>query len=304
MIELSSKDICDPPIAIEPNKKPSHPSRKRKQESQKKKHGETEQEKEVSEDERSMPSVQDTVSPHVPLLFYLRSTDGLKVQIGDVVKVESFQDPLLISEIWMERGKVLTKLQKFNMNTNSIVDDFFIQCDVNFVCVWDGDKVKSKAATESFFTVASEKFSAYLQSNHSADLRLFYRKLCIGRALRDAIAAGFSNLSSCRAYLGPFDLFCDSLIFGFGSSNNRKFSLLVDGDFSFLDDLLGGRWDIKLGKDENSFFKYVTLVEVSKTRDFLLVCNIKFSKSNFLLNDDYRNMCKNSIIERKKGNGC
>ena len=80
-------------------------------------------------------SVQDTVSPHVPLLFYLRSTDGLKIQIGDVVKVESFQAPLLISEIWKERGMVLTKLQKFNMNTNSIVDDFFIQCDVNFVCV-------------------------------------------------------------------------------------------------------------------------------------------------------------------------
>lgn len=93
------------------------------------------------------------------------------------------------------------------------------------------------------------------------------------------------------------------MVFGFGTGCARKFSLLEDGDFCFLDGLMGGRWDVKLGKDVDSFFKCVTLVEVSRTRDFLLVCNVKFSESKCLFSGNYRTVCKNSILERKREMG-
>jgi hypothetical protein len=150
------------------------------------------------------------------------------------------------------------------MNTNSVVGDFFIQCDINFVCVWDGEKASLKLPQSPCLLWHQTSFPTFLQFNDSTDLRLFYRKLCIGRSLRDSVAAGFSNLSSCRAY--SFDLFSDSMVFGFGNSFNRKFSLLVDGDFSPLDGLLGGKWDIKLGKDENSFLNMQLLLGFQKAR--------------------------------------
>ena len=51
---------------------------------------------------------------------------------------------------------------------------------------------------------------------------------------------------------------------------------------------MGGKWDVKLGKDSESFFKYVTFAEVSRAHDFLLNCNVKFSEAKFLFCEDYR----------------
>ena len=70
--------------------------------------------------------------------------------------------------------------------------------------------------------------------------------------------------------------------------------------FLFLDGLMGGKWDVKLGKDSESFFKYVTFVEVSRTHVFLLNCNVKFSEAKFLFCEDYRTLCRASILEGKK----
>ena len=91
------------------------------------------------------------------------------------------------------------------------------------------------------------------------------------------------------------------MIFGFGPGvfSSRKFSLLNQGEFLFLDEFMGGRWDIRLGKDADSFFKYVTYVEISTTHDFLLVCTVKFSESTFRFCDNYRSVAKDNIIQRK-----
>ena len=62
---------------------------------------------------------------------------------------------------------------------------------------------------------------------------------------------------------------------------------------------MGGMWDVKMGKDSGSFFKYVTAVEVCRTRDFVLMCGIRFSESNILFCNDYRTVCKNNIVAGK-----
>lgn len=61
---------------------------------------------------------------------------------------------------------------------------------------------------------------------------------------------------------------------------------------------MGGRWDIKLGKNADSFFKFVTLVEVSKSTD--LHANVRFSESKFLFCNEYRQTCKGVILGKKK----
>ena len=63
---------------------------------------------------------------------------------------------------------------------------------------------------------------------------------------------------------------------------------------------MGGRWDIKLGKDADSFFKFVTLVEVSRNTDFALYVNVRFSESKFLFCDEYRQTCKGVILGKKQ----
>ena len=236
----------------------------------------------------------------IPLLFCLRSCDGLKLQIGDIVKADDYSAPLIICGIWDERSRVSAKLCKFDVTTNRIVEDFVVNCNVNFLSIWDGDKIRAKSAADTLFAAASEQVRCFLQSHDSGILRLYYRKAAVSRALRDSIVSGFSNLTSSRCSLGPFDMFCDSIIFGLGDSASRRFSLLENGDFSFLDKLMGGKWDIKLGKDEGSFFKYVIQLEIVRSRDFILVCNVKFSESNFPFCDNYRSLCKNSIIERRR----
>ena len=134
--------------------------------------------------------------------------------------------------MWQEGNTVYAKLFQLNRENNSTVDNFFIQCEVQFLSVWDGERVKAKGATEMAFNAASQQLNAFVE-NDSPNLRLFFRKICIGRALRDSIFSGFSNLNSCRVSLGPYNIFCDGLILGFGTGPSRKFSLLEDEDFFF-----------------------------------------------------------------------
>jgi hypothetical protein len=102
-----------------------------------------------------------------------------------------------------------------------------------------------------------------------------------GKGFKSKHPVCFSNLNSSRFSLGPFDVFCDGEIFVLGSSTSRKFSILEDGDFPILDSIMGGRWDVKLGKDADSFFKFVTLVEITRNTDFSLHVNVRFSESKF-----------------------
>lgn len=90
MVELDPKDFREPPRVMTPIKKPANKVRKNEKATQSKRNLEAEQEKK-SDHDTPRPTVQDTLSPCVPLLFYLRPADGLKVQIGDVVKADSFQ---------------------------------------------------------------------------------------------------------------------------------------------------------------------------------------------------------------------
>lgn len=87
--------------------------------------------------------------------------------------------------MWEEKNKVWTKLRKFDVCTNSIVNDFFIQCDINYLSLWDGDKMKTKPAADALFASASHQLSTFLHCNDSASLRLFCRKLSLGRVLRE-----------------------------------------------------------------------------------------------------------------------
>ena len=234
-----------------------------------------------------------------PLVFCLRPFDGLRLQTGDVVKTQGFTEPLVISAMWQQERKIMVKLNLLEAPSNTIKADFVIQCEISFLSVWDGEKLKTKSVTDKLFNVASEELLKFLKHNDSARFRIFYRKLSLGRVLRDSICSGFSNLNSTRFSLGPSNLFTDVEFFDFDSSFSRKFSLLNTSDFSFLDQLMGGRWDVKLGRDSESFFRYITSVEVYRTRDFLLMCIVRFSESKFLFCNDYRSLCKQYIMERR-----
>ena len=210
----------------------------------------------------------------VPHLFVLWTNDGLKLQVGNIVKVEHFVGPLMIVDLSQKHNELPAKLCPFNVVSNAISIDFEIQCDVKYISSWDGEKLKSKTVSDKAYNIASLKYFSYLACNDCAALRIGYRRVILGKVLRNNIQSGFSNLNSTRFSLGPFDAFCDGQIFGFGLSNSRKFSILEDGDFPILDSIMGGRWDVKLGKDADSFLKFVTVVEVSRNTDFALHVNV------------------------------
>lgn len=235
----------------------------------------------------------------VPHLFVLRTNDGLKLQVGNIVKVENFVGPLMIVDLSQKHNELLAKLCPFNVVSNAISIDFEIQCDVKYISSWDGEKLKSKTVSDKAYNIASLKYFSYLACNDCPALRICYRRVILGKVLRNNIQSGFSNLNSTRFSLGPFDAFCDGQIFGFGLSTSRKFSILEDGDFPILDSVMGGRWDVKLGKDADSFFKFVTVVEVSRNTDFALHVNVRFSESKFLFCNEYRQTCKGVILEKK-----
>lgn len=236
----------------------------------------------------------------IPHLFVLRPTDGLKLQIGNIVKAEYYIAPLMIVELWQKCNVILAKLSPFDIVANAILNDFDIQCDVKYISLWDGEKLKSKTVCDKVYNIASTEFFSFLKCNDCPALRVCYRTVLLGKVLRDNVHSGFSNLNSTRFSLGPFDVFCDGKIFGFGTKSSRKFSLLEDGDFAILDTIMGGKWDIKLGKDADSFFKFATVVEVTRNTDFVLYVNVKFSEAKFLFCDDYRKICKDVILEKKQ----
>ena len=236
----------------------------------------------------------------VPHLFVLRTNDGLKLQVGNIVKVENFVGPLMIVELLQKHKALLAKLCSFNVLTTGISIDFEIKCDLKHISLWDGERLKSKTVSDEAYNNASLKYFSFLACNDCPALRVCYRRVILGKVLRNNIQSGFSNLNCTRFSLGPFDAFCDGQIFGLGQSTARKFSILEDGDFPILDSIMGGRWDIKLGKDADSFFKFVTLVEVSRNTDFALYVNVRFSESKFLFCDEYRQTCKGVILGKNR----
>jgi hypothetical protein len=226
--------------------------------------------------------------------------DGLKLQVGNIVKVENVLGPLMIVELLQKHGELLAKLCPFNTVSNEMSIDFEIQCDIKYISSWDGEKLKSKTMSDKAYNIASLKYFSFLACNDCPALRVCYRRVILGKVLRVNIQSGFSNLNSSRFSLGPFDVFCDGEIFVLGSSTSRKFSILEDGDFPILDSIMGGRWDVKLGKDADSFFKFVTLVEITRNTDFALHVNVRFSESKFPFCNEYRQTSKSVILGKKQ----
>jgi hypothetical protein len=125
------------------------------------------------------------------------------------------------------------------------------------------------------------------------------RKLSLGNLMRQGIKSGFTNLSGSRTNLGPLDFYLDNNIFNFDGKTSKNLLCNV-GDFEFLDGLMGGKWDVQLGKDCDSFFKFVTEVEVRKTADFCIILIVKFSQSMFIFSEEcYREDCRRYVTERK-----
>ena len=178
-MEIVATQLCEQPAPPPLEKKTRKSARKTVQdEVDHVNHQPLQQSKDVQQLEFSK-----TVSPRIPLLFSLRPSDGLRLQVGDIVKAHNFLAPLLINELWQEGNTVYAKLFQLNRENNSTVDNFFIQCKMQFLSVWDGERVKAKGATEMAFNAASQQLNAFVE-NDSPNLRLFFRKICIGRAIK------------------------------------------------------------------------------------------------------------------------
>ena len=69
----------------------------------------------------------------VPHLLVLRTNDGLKLQVGNIVKVKNFVGPLMIVELLQKHKALLAKLCPFNVLTTAISIDFEIKCDLKYI---------------------------------------------------------------------------------------------------------------------------------------------------------------------------
>ena len=100
----------------------------------------------------------------IPLMFCNRHSDGFKLQIGDIVKAENFSGPLIVSEMWQDNSIIHTKLKLFNVSLNCVVNNFSVQCEINFLSPWDGEKVKAKSTADGLVTAATNQLASFLQT--------------------------------------------------------------------------------------------------------------------------------------------
>ena len=160
-------------------------------------------------------------------LFVLRTNNGLKLQVGNVVKVQNFTGPLMIVELLQKHKELLAKLCPFNVLTNAISIDFETKCGVKYISSWDGEKLKSKTVSDEAYDNASLKYFSFLACNNCPALRVCYQRVIPGKCLRNNIQSGFSNLNGKRFHIGPFDAFSD------GQSTAKNVLFLKKGIFQF-----------------------------------------------------------------------
>ena len=230
-------------------------------------------------------------------LYYLR-WDGLWLKVGDLVSLEGGVAPFFITKLFKD-GDIV----KANLNyvcDNSVHSDYAVTCNVNYITNYSGAKVNLKGARERVELVAGEEFSKLMSSGVSDEFRVSLRRMALGNNLRVGIQGGFSNLNCIRVNGGPSDTYLDNIIFGFsGLSSCRKFSLTSDGDFEFLDAVMGKGWDVKVDKGDG-FYKFVCELQLKRSSDCCLTLAAKFSKSQNTFTSNYRQDCRQAVIEGRQ----
>lgn len=234
-------------------------------------------------------------------IYYLRD-DGLWLKVGDIVSVEGVGLPFIIYRMYTgtDDGCVLAKL--VNVNNCILREDFIIICNINYIVYYSGGKVSLKGSVkEKVEQDAYVEFCTFMSSNVSVVVKVNLRKMVLGHAMRVGLQGGFTNLSCTRISLGPSDVMLDNKIFHFiALTGVVKFSLVNDGDFELVDEILGKGWDYKVGRAEDAFFKFITEVQVKRSNDLSLVLIAKFSQSQFVFTPGYRAECRKAINEGKE----
>ena len=231
-------------------------------------------------------------------LNYLRA-DGMWMTVGQIVSVSGVELPFIISKIFLvPDGTVFVKL--INVHDGRLREDFVVSCNIDYVTLFSGGKVvsngnKAKVEQEAFqeFCDMSERVS------HNTKLQM--RKMALGHVMRVGLKGGFSNLSCVRLNLGPSDILLDNKIFNFSSlTATQKFSL-IGNDYQLLDSIMGKEWDVKLGRGEDSFFKFITEVQIKRSSDLSLSLVAKFSQSHIVFCSSYRAECSKAIAQSREG---
>lgn len=238
------------------------------------------------------------ITEKMPLIYCLRD-DGMWLKVGDIVSVEGVGLPFVICGMSFDGGCVSAKL--VNVHDSGLREDFIITCNINYIIWYSGGKVclkgclKEKVEQDGFV-----EFSNFMSGVVSVGVRIIARKMVLGHAVRNGLQGGFGNLNCMRVSLGPSDVILDSKIFGLSLSGVVKFSLLSEGDFEFLDSVLGKEWDYKVGRAEDAFFKFITEVQVKRSNDLCLTVIAKFSCSQFAFTTAYRVECRKAVIEGRE----
>ena len=108
-------------------------------------------------------------------------------------------------------------------------------------------------------------------------------------------------MSCIRVSLGLSDVLLDNKIFNFsGMTGVCKFSPVNDGDFEFLDLIMGSGWDYRMGRGEDSFFKFITELHVKRSPDLCVFLSAKFSQSQFVFSSSYRVDCRKLVKEGRE----
>jgi hypothetical protein len=248
--------------------------------------------------EHSCQQETETLTEKCLFIYFLRD-DGMWLRVGDVVSVEGIGLPFIICTLCREDGSVSAKL--VNIHNSSLREDFVIMCNVVYIVGYSGGKVGLKGSVkEKVEQDAYMEFCNWL-SDASISVKVNLREMVLGHAMRVGLQGGFGNLSCIRVSLGPSDILLDNTIFNFASVKGvAKFSLVGNGDFEFLDTILGKGWDYKVGRGEDSFFKFITEVQVKRSADLCLSVVAKFSQSQFTLSPLNRDECRKSVNEGRE----
>ena len=234
------------------------------------------------------------------LFVYFLREDGMWLRIGDVVSVEGVGLPFIIFRMFSLDGCITVKL--VNIHNSGLREDFVITCSVSYVVDYVGEKVSLKGSVkEKVEQSAFVEFCNFMLSGVDSSVKVNMRKLVLGHAMRVGLQGGFGNLSCMRISLGPSDVLLDNKILNvFSMVGVRKFTLVGDGEFEFLDTIMGKGWDYKVGRGEDSFYKFITEIHVKRSNDLCLNLVAKFSQSQCVFNSLYRVECRKAVQEGKE----
>lgn len=121
------------------------------------------------------------------------------------------------------------------------------------------------------------------------------RKVRICRQISNDIQNLLTGKSFKRTFEYVFHEF-DCIIFGLSSSNNYDVTFLLEGGFSFLDNLFFHRWDVcSHTSDPTSKFNFIRSVRIKATLHSLSVALVK-AQSAACLSDSYREMAVKDML--------